>query len=273
MNKKLKNNLQSYWEALHHDGIQSNDQLKPVCNPDEPDIINRLYNFGHRLGMRKVFKRLGDLKGKRVLDVGCGRGRWSKEFARRGAKVIGIDWSREAIHSNRQQVPECTFECMSVLELNHFEPASFDIVNSVTVIQHVRRDFHQKIFEDIHKLLTTDGKLCMLESVYNPFLSNKYDYADGDYTFYWTRDAWINIAKKSGFKLTSLKGCLYIPLLRIYNKLPVVKKHDITSPLTKKDHCILKEILTLFSFPIEALFNSMTYRFATHGIFIFEKNK
>jgi 2-polyprenyl-3-methyl-5-hydroxy-6-metoxy-1,4-benzoquinol methylase len=273
VSEELKKDTKSYWIELHREGIRNNDQLSPVCYPDESGMLNRLYDFGHRMGMREVFKRLGDLKGKRVLDIGCGRGRWSKEFAGRGAEVLGVDWSREAINRNRQEAAECAFECMSVKELNHFEPASFDIVNSVTVIQHVRRDFHQKIFEDIHKLLATDGTFCMIESIYNPFLSNKYDHADGDYTFCWSKKAWIDLAEKCGFRLTSLKGCLYMPLLRIYHKLPVVKKRDIASPLTQKTHHVLKELLTLCSFPIEALSSSMPHKFATHGIFIFEKKE
>jgi len=32
-----------------------------------------------------------------VLDLGCGRGRWSKEYAARGARVTGVDISQEAI--------------------------------------------------------------------------------------------------------------------------------------------------------------------------------
>jgi hypothetical protein len=64
-----------------------------------------------------------------------------------------------------------------------------------------------------------------------------------------------------------------MPLLRIYHKLSVVKKRDIASSLTQKNHHVLKELLTLCSFPIEAMSNYMPYRFATHGIFIFEKKE
>ena len=268
--KKPEDNLQSYWETLHHDGIAANDPLAPVCTPDESDRINRLYNFGHRLGMRDVFKRVGDLKGKKVLDVGCGRGRWSKEFAGRGAEVLGVDWSREAVYRNRQEITECTFTCMSVKELHNFKPGSFDIVNSVTVIQHVPREFHQKIFEDVHTLLVKGGRFCMLESVYNSFSPHKANHKDGSHTFYWTKDAWIGIAEKNGFKLRSLKGCLYFPLLRIYNKLAAVKKQDISTQW-QNNLFILKELVTIFSFPIEVLSHVTPCRFATHGVFIFEK--
>ena len=40
-----------------------------------------------------LLKALGDLHGKKVLDVGCGQGRFTRRLARRGARVSAIDWS------------------------------------------------------------------------------------------------------------------------------------------------------------------------------------
>jgi SAM-dependent methyltransferase len=34
---------------------------------------------------------LGDVAGKDVLDLGCGSGRFSRQFAREGARVVGVD--------------------------------------------------------------------------------------------------------------------------------------------------------------------------------------
>ncbi|MFC8862766.1 class I SAM-dependent methyltransferase [[Kitasatospora] papulosa] len=36
---------------------------------------------------------LGDITGKRVLELGCGAGQWSRAFAAEGAAVVGLDLS------------------------------------------------------------------------------------------------------------------------------------------------------------------------------------
>ena len=43
-------------------------------------------------------KRLiSDANGKRMLDVACGEGYFSRYFARAGAEVVGVDFSEEMI--------------------------------------------------------------------------------------------------------------------------------------------------------------------------------
>lgn len=40
-----------------------------------------------------LFALLGPVRGRRILDVACGHGRITRELARRGARVIGVDLS------------------------------------------------------------------------------------------------------------------------------------------------------------------------------------
>jgi len=44
-----------------------------------------------------LLEAAGDLEGRRVLDLACGHGRLSRELARRGASVVGIDLSEELL--------------------------------------------------------------------------------------------------------------------------------------------------------------------------------
>ena len=47
--------------------------------------------LGHETWVRPAFDKLGNLRGKRVLDYGCGHGMAAVVLARRGAAVTAFD--------------------------------------------------------------------------------------------------------------------------------------------------------------------------------------
>ena len=68
-----------------------------------------------------TFEHAGDLQGKRVLDIGCGSGRYSVEFGRRGAaEVVGVDFAEDMLALARQYA-----EASQVSDRVHFERADF----------------------------------------------------------------------------------------------------------------------------------------------------
>ncbi len=69
----------------------------------------------------------GVTAGTRVLDVATGPGYVAGEAARRGARVVGIDFSPAMIERARQRVPEATFR-VGDAEALPFEDAAFDAV-------------------------------------------------------------------------------------------------------------------------------------------------
>jgi SAM-dependent methyltransferase len=58
--------------------------------------------FGPDLPTEADLRLCGDVKGKRVLDLGCGRGENAVTFARQGAHVIAIDRSASALAAGRR---------------------------------------------------------------------------------------------------------------------------------------------------------------------------
>ncbi len=80
-----------------------------------------------------TFKYCDDLRGTKVLDIGCGTGRYSIECARRGAaKVVGIDFAQTMIDYSLKLAEKmavrdkCQFICDDFLEFNFGE--SFDVI-------------------------------------------------------------------------------------------------------------------------------------------------
>lgn len=47
--------------------------------------------------MPNMLRFMGDVKGKKILDLGCGEGGYSRELAKRGAQLVSIDCSTKAI--------------------------------------------------------------------------------------------------------------------------------------------------------------------------------
>lgn len=85
----------------------------------------------------KTGVRLSELKGLRVLDAGCGGGRYAKICGEAGASVVGADHTR-AVEKARQlcsHLPNVQFVQADLKQLP-LEPGSFDLVFSIGVMHH-----------------------------------------------------------------------------------------------------------------------------------------
>ncbi len=71
--------------------------------------------------------KVGDLRGKQVLDLACGAGLFSRLFKQMGAaKVVGIDISPEMIARAKKKDPEGSYVVSDVCDLS--QQALFDLV-------------------------------------------------------------------------------------------------------------------------------------------------
>ena len=79
-------------------------------------------------------KVLGNVRGKDVLEVGCGAAQFGIELARRGARVTGIDLSAEQLRHARENIRAAgvpyTLVRGNAEDLSRFRGGSFDIAVS-----------------------------------------------------------------------------------------------------------------------------------------------
>lgn len=85
---------------------------------------------------------LSGLQDKRVLDVGCGGGILADSMARKGADVLGIDLATKALrvaqlHALEAQTSHVEYREISVEALAQEQPASFDVVTCMEMLEHV----------------------------------------------------------------------------------------------------------------------------------------
>ena len=115
---------------------------------------------------RKTGLRLEELKGKLVLDVGCGMGRFAEVATRWGARVIGVDLSAAAeVAADNLQGREFRAMQADVMALP-FAFETFDCIYSIGVLHHTPDC--ERAFKSLPQYLKPGGTLAVwLYSGYN----------------------------------------------------------------------------------------------------------
>ncbi|MFZ4552107.1 MAG: bifunctional 2-polyprenyl-6-hydroxyphenol methylase/3-demethylubiquinol 3-O-methyltransferase UbiG [Aquabacterium sp.] len=82
------------------------------------------------------------IKGKAVVDVGCGGGILAESMARRGANVLGIDLADKSLkvaqlHAMEAGVANLDYRCVAAETLAAEQPAQYDVVTCMEMLEHV----------------------------------------------------------------------------------------------------------------------------------------
>jgi len=124
------------------------------------------FNYNNCIEIPNMIKFVGDIKGKRILDLGCGFGDHAKIYVQKGAKeVVGLDISKELIAmAKKRNIKRTSFMTYNLNKKLPFLNDSFDIVTSSLTINYIRK-FNQ-LFKEVNRVLKKNGFFIL--SIGNP---------------------------------------------------------------------------------------------------------
>lgn len=120
-------------------------------------------------GYDRLLEALSPLKGKRILDYGCGPGVFAHQLGYHGANVTGVDISSESIaQANRSfppdKFPELTFQAIRSGDLSEIKTGYDAAVVNFVLSTMPRRDLIVDVLKSIRGALKPGGQLLILES-------------------------------------------------------------------------------------------------------------
>jgi 2-polyprenyl-6-hydroxyphenyl methylase/3-demethylubiquinone-9 3-methyltransferase len=170
------------------------------------------------------------LKGKQVLDVGCGGGLLTEAMATRGAIVTGIDMGKAPLNVARLHQHESGLEIdyrrVTAEQLAKQQPGSYDVVTCLEMLEHVPDP--AAVINACTQLLKDDGRLFLSTINRNPkawlfavigaeYLFNILPKGTHEYSKFIRPSEMESWARNSGLQLTDLTGMSYNPLAREYS--------------------------------------------------------
>lgn len=123
-----------------------------------------------------LLRAVGPLRSQRVLDVGCGQGRFTRLLARRGGKVVGVDWSEKmieaAVRHEREDPQGIEYRILDARKLGTaWPPGSFDV--AVACMAFMDMPDLPRVLRGVRSVLRPGGRL--VASVSHPLNTSEVD--------------------------------------------------------------------------------------------------
>ena len=195
----------------------------------DPDSEFKPLHDLNPLRLDYIDQRVGGLTDQRALDVGCGGGILAESMAQRGAQVLGIDMGEAPLAVARLHQLESgvalDYRRITAEELAGKEPASFDVVTCMEMLEHVPDP--ASTIQACARLLKPGGHLFFSTINRNPkaylfaiigaeYVLRLLPKGTHDYRKFIRPSELDGWARAAGLNLLDLTGLHYNPLTRRY---------------------------------------------------------
>jgi SAM-dependent methyltransferase len=141
-----------------------------------------------------ILSLLPDLKGKSVLDAGCGPGVYAEIFLNQGARVVAIDASPKMVALTKKRVGnKCEVREVDLNKrLSFLADASFDVIVSPLVLGYLN-DL-KSVYQEFYRVLRPSGYFVFSES--HPFFDMMHFKPENYFSTELVGENWNGFGKK-----------------------------------------------------------------------------
>ena len=164
-----------------------------------------------------------------VLDLGCGDGNsalfFQKHFS--NLKYFGLDVSKESIAiASKKGLTDAEFTHYNGLDIP-FEDNTFDIILIACVLHHINFELHEKVLQEVKRVLKKGGRLYIFEhNPFNPVTQKIVKDCPFD------QDAVLlspfyakKVLAKLDYREINVNYTIFFPRTQIFNKLLALEKY------------------------------------------------
>jgi SAM-dependent methyltransferase len=129
----------SYWDSQ----VDDFDSIYSHQKSNFGVLLDKLFRWDMYARFDYTIKHASPIRGRTFLDIGCGTGRYTLEFARRGARqAIGLDISERMIAICRERARQAHLEDHSAFvqtDLLEYQPGTaFDVCIGIGLFDYIR---------------------------------------------------------------------------------------------------------------------------------------
>ena len=137
-------------QTFKKNGDYYSEHIHQQIDCDRQAILGKERNWQQSFYAQKKIP----LDRKKILDLGCGAGYWTKRLNDNITKTIGVDISEEFIQKAKENYPNLEFYKMDFHNLD-FLDNSFDCIYADNVLEH--SPYPQKILREVYRVLSNKG--------------------------------------------------------------------------------------------------------------------
>jgi ubiquinone/menaquinone biosynthesis C-methylase UbiE len=267
-----------YWtEVAKSYGNSDTEGLAPVLHPDAPLWFNQIIDAAQSQAVSRALGLAMLQSGARILDVGCGTGRWLRRYEAMGLRTVGVDATFPMLFLARQNCSSAALSAGEAFRLP-FASGTFDAVSDITVVQHIPYDYQAQALDEMVRVLKPGGRLILMELIRGR----------GTHIFPRPPEDWIRLAVLSGASPSAWFGQEFMLIDRAFVRFATAlkgRKKELSTSLgdqlnptspnrsnTKRFYWELRHLIA----PISAFMDPITEmifpgKVATHGVFVFRK--